>query len=50
MNGLFGIAEEVVGSGSANLGSNCPANTLTPYKWIKTNTSDGETVFYPVWK
>ena len=49
-NGLFGIAEEVTGVNSASLGTNCPANTLTPYKWIKTNTSDGETVYYPVWK
>lgn len=42
---------ESTGAGSAALGANCPAVTLTaPYKWIKMLTSDGSTVYYPVYK
>ena len=42
---------ESTGAGSAALGSNSPAITLTaPYKWLTFNTSDGSTVYAPVWK
>ena len=42
---------ESTGAGSAALGANCPAVTLTaPYKWIKMLTSDGSTVYVPAWK
>lgn len=44
-------AQEATGSGSAALGSNCPAVTASaPYKWIKFETSDGSTVYVPAWK
>lgn len=44
-------AQESTGAGSAALGANCPAVTLTaPYKWLKFNTSDGSTVYVPSWK
>ncbi len=39
------------GAGSALLGTNCPAVTATaPYTWISALSSDGSTVFIPVWK
>lgn len=39
------------GSGTALLGSNCPASTLTaPYTWFKMQSSDGSTVYLPAWK
>jgi hypothetical protein len=39
------------GAGSAALGSNCPAGTLTaPYKWIQAVSADGSTVYIPAWK
>jgi len=42
---------ESTGAGSALLGANSPAGTLTaPYKWIKWKTSDGSTVYVPAWK
>lgn len=42
---------ESTGSGSASLGSNCPATTATaPYKWLKFASSDGSTVYVPAWK
>lgn len=42
---------EATGAGSALLGANSPASTLTaPYTWIKMITSDGSTVYFPVWK
>lgn len=42
---------ESTGAGSALLGANSPAATLTaPYKWIKFTTSDGSTVYIPCWK
>ena len=44
-------AGNTTGSGSAALGSNCPASTLTaPYKWITCKSSDGSTVYIPCWK
>jgi hypothetical protein len=39
------------GAGSALLGSNSPASTLSaPYTWISVVTSDGSSGFVPVWK
>ena len=39
------------GAGSAALGSNCPATTLTaPYKWVRVLASDGSVCFMPIWK
>ena len=39
------------GAGSALLGTNCPAITLTaPYTWITVTTSDGSTGYMPIWK
>jgi len=39
------------GAGSALLGANSPAVTLTaPYTWIKVNTSDGSVAYIPAWK
>ncbi len=41
----------VTGSGSAALGSNCPATTATtPYRWLKMKTDDGSVVYVPAWK
>ena len=40
-----------VGSGSATLGTNCPAVTpATPYTWIQNVAGDGSVIFSPVWK
>jgi hypothetical protein len=39
------------GAGTALLGSNSPAVTLTaPYTWFQVTTSDGSTGYIPVWK
>ena len=39
------------GAGSALLGTNSPAVTLTaPYTWITVTTSDGSTGYMPIWK
>jgi hypothetical protein len=39
------------GSGSAVLGSNCPATTVTdPYKWLKILDENGDIVYVPAWK
>ena len=39
------------GAGSALLGSNSPASTLSaPYTWIKFISADGSTVYIPAWK
>lgn len=39
------------GAGSALLGTNCPAGTLTaPYTWVKIVTADGSTAYIPAWK
>jgi len=44
-------AQESTGGGSALLGANSPAVTLTaPYKWLTFITSDGSTVYIPAWK
>lgn len=45
------VANEGTGAGSALLGTNSPASTLTaPYTWVTMKTSDGSTVYFPVWK
>ncbi len=42
---------EVTGAGSATLGANCPAVTVTaPYKWLEIVMSDGSVVYIPAWK
>lgn len=39
------------GAGSALLGANSPAVTLTaPYKWLTVQCSDGSTCYIPAWK
>jgi len=39
------------GAGSALLGANSPASTLTaPYTWITVVTADGSTAYIPAWK
>lgn len=39
------------GAGAALLGTNSPATTLSaPYTWIQAKSSDGSTVYIPVWK
>jgi hypothetical protein len=44
-------ANEATGSGSAALGTNCPATRPTaPYTWEKVTTSDGSQGYIPVWK
>ena len=42
---------EATGSGTAALGSNCPAAAASaPYVWEKITTSDGSQGYVPVWK
>lgn len=39
------------GAGTALLGANSPASTLTaPYTWLQFISSDGSTVYVPAWK
>jgi len=39
------------GAGSALLGANSPAATLTaPFEWINVTLSDGSTGYIPAWK
>ena len=43
--------DNTTGAGSAALGANSPAGTLTaPYTWLKCQSSDGSTVYIPAWK
>lgn len=45
------FAEGSTGAGSAALGANSPAATVTaPYTWIKVASADGSTVYIPAWK
>lgn len=45
------IANNATGAGSALLGANSPAGTLTaPYTWFKMLSGDGSTVYVPAWK
>jgi hypothetical protein len=42
---------ESTGAGTALLGTNCPAVTVSaPFKWLKIKTQDGSTAYIPVWK
>lgn len=44
-------ANNSTGAGSALLGTNSPATTLTsPYTWITVISNDGSTCYLPVWK
>lgn len=48
-NGL--AANEATGAGSALLGANSPATTVSaPFKWVKITLSDGSLGYFPVWK
>lgn len=52
---LFGgqpiFTQHTTGSGSAALGSNCPASTVSaPYEWIKIQDSSGNQLYVPAWK
>lgn len=45
------ISNNSTGAGSAALGANCPATTLTaPYTWLKMLAGDGSTIYVPGWK
>jgi len=45
------FSANTTGAGSASLGANSPAITLTaPYTWLTVKSSDGSTVYIPVWK
>jgi len=45
------FTQVATGSGTALLGSNCPASTLSsPYTWLKIQTSDGSTAYIAAWK
>ena len=51
----FGIPKfsgtNTTGAGSALLGTNSPASTLTaPYTWVQIVTADGSTAYIPAWK
>jgi len=42
---------ESTGAGTALLGTNCPAVTVSaPYKWLKVILSDASVVYVPTWK
>lgn len=44
-------ANNSTGAGSALLGTNSPASTLTaPYTWVQVITGDGSTGYMPIWK
>jgi hypothetical protein len=46
------FSANTTGAGTALLGTlNCPASTLSaPYTWLTVKSSDGSTVYIPVWK
>lgn len=45
------ISNNATGTGSALLGTNCPAVTVSaPYTWLKMTAGDGNTVYIPAWK
>jgi hypothetical protein len=49
-DGSIVVGKVTTGSGSAALGANCPATTLTaPITWIQMETPSGATVFVPAW-
>lgn len=47
---ISSAGNESTGSGVATLGINYPGISSTPYTWISMKTSDGSTVYVPVWK
>jgi hypothetical protein len=48
---LVDVGGETTGSGTALLGTNCPAGTVSaPYTWVKLTANDGSTVYMPAWK
>jgi hypothetical protein len=45
------VTTNSTGAGTALLGTNCPAVTVSaPYTWFKCISSDGSTVYLPAWK
>lgn len=51
VQGRMQFNDNATGSGSAALGSNCPAITPSaPYTWVKIQTSDGSIAFVPAFK
>ena len=45
------ISQSTTGTGTALLGTNCPAATVSaPYTWFQMTTSDGSLVYVPAWK
>ncbi len=44
------MATQQTGTGSATLGANCPAGTLTPYTWIRATAPDGTEGVMPFFK
>jgi len=41
----------IVGSGTALLGTNCPASTVAaPSAWLKVRSADGNILYIPAWK
>lgn len=45
------LKNNATGTGSAALGANCPATTVTaPYTWFRMLSNDGSTVYVPAWK
>lgn len=51
VQGRMQFNDNATGSGSAALGTNCPAVTPTaPYTWIKIQSSDGSVVYVPAYK
>lgn len=46
----FSGSQYSTGAGTPQLGSNCPASTLTaPNTWLEIEKSDGTTVYVPAW-
>ena len=50
-SGILQYNTNTTGSGTALLGTNCPATTVSaPYTWLQMQSSDGNTVYVPAWK
>ena len=51
LSGILQLAQNSTGAGTASMGSNSPATTLSaPYTWMKMKAADGTTVYVPAWK
>lgn len=49
-NLMFSASQYSTGAGTPQLGTNCPASTLTaPNTWLKFEKSDGTVVYVPAW-